>query len=145
MNRKSILAFIVILAASLFSTAAAETPPAPAAPQTETELSDAFFRRIEQDSSGSLLTFDLFHPELDAAFLSPTVTLPPVSGAADGNDTADIEHEPGFWWRSNRRGWQVKLPGDPGWDESWHRCQRDAAVELSLAPENVETTAVTKP
>lgn len=146
MNRKSILAFIVILAASLLSTAAAETPPAPAAPQTEAELSDAFFRRIEQDASGSLLTFDLFHPELDAAFLSPdgqTATL----WLALRDDTGQIlSTEPGFAVATlTADGWQVMLPGDPGWEETLAALPEGMLpVELSPAPDNVEMTAVTE-
>lgn len=146
MFRNKILILFIILTASFFSIAAAETPPEPASPQTRADLSDAFFQRIEGDGGSSLLTFDLFHPELDSAFLSPDGKTA-VLWLALRDDTGRIlSTEPGFAVAAlTADGWQVMLPGDPGWEETLAALPEGMLpVELSPAPDSVEITAVTE-
>jgi len=138
MRRFSALLFSILV--FLLMTSADAQPPTPVATQEQAELSAAFFRRIEEPSGGEHLTFDLFTPEVDTAFISPDGQLA-VLWLALRDDTGRIlGTEPGLVVAKRvEEAWQVFLPGDPGWEETFAAIPQDLLpVELSPAPETIE-------
>lgn len=146
MHRNSSLVLIIFLFASFFLTAASSTPPTTAPPEIEADLSDAFFNRIADQKSIQSLTFDLFNPELDAAFLSPDGNTATLWLALRDDSGRLMKTEPGFVVAIlTPDGWQVMLPGDPGWDETLSALPEGMLpLELSPVPDSLETTAVTQ-
>ena len=116
-----LLTLLLFLAAALALPAANPPPPTPASPETQAQLSEAFSRRLEQSRLQSqALTFDLFTPELDTAFTTPDGQTAVLWLALRDDDGAPAGRRarPGRWRTSPPAGWQVLLPGDPGWDET---------------------------
>jgi len=127
MRRFSALLFSILV--FLLMTSADEPPPTPVAAQEQAELSAAFFRRIEEPSGGELLTFDLFTPEVDTAFISPDGQLAVLWLALRDDTGRVLGTEPGLVVaRRVDNVWQVILPGDPGWDETL------SAIPLEMLP-----------
>jgi murein DD-endopeptidase MepM/ murein hydrolase activator NlpD len=131
----SLLLFTAAAAALLL--AAGEPPPAPASPETQAELADAFTRRLASDAPALPLTFDLFIPELDVAFLSPDGKTAVLWLALRDDSGRRLATEPGLAVAQlTQSGWQVLLPGDPAWDETLAALPPGMLpLELSPAPE----------
>ncbi|HOE35260.1 MAG: peptidoglycan DD-metalloendopeptidase family protein [Chloroflexi bacterium] len=110
-------AIITILLLTLL-TASAWQPPQPASPQVKAELWDAFTRRVEALRPGESLTFELFSPELDEAFLSPDGTSAVLWLALQDDAGRRLASEPGMVLAVLRGSeWQAVLPGDPEWEQ----------------------------
>jgi len=118
MRLNRLLTLLVLIAAMLLLTAASDPPPTPASAETEAELSSALTRRLQDKTDGRLLTFDLFTPELDAAFTSSDGSLAVLWLALRDGSGRLLATEPGLALaRLSEKGWQVLLPGDTGWEE----------------------------
>ena len=119
MRLNRLLTLLVLIAAMLLLTAASDPPPTPASAETEAELSSALTRRLQDKTDGRLLTFDLFTPELDAAFTSSDGSLAVLWLALRDGSGRLLATEPGLALaRLSEKGWQVLLPGDTGWEET---------------------------
>ena len=71
MRTNRFLILLLSITAALLISASSDLPPTPASAEIKTELSAAFFRRLQDTNQLSSLTFELFSPELDTAFTSP--------------------------------------------------------------------------
>jgi hypothetical protein len=123
-----------LTAAALLLLAADGTPPTPAPADTQADLSAAFSRRLQQDQSAKLLTFSLFTPELDTAFTSPDGNTAVLWLALRDDSGHRLATEPGLALaHRSGEGWQVLLPGDPGWKETLSALP-EGMLPLELAP-----------
>lgn len=112
----TLLLLIVIL---LLLTAAKDRPPMPASPETKADLSMALSHRVQAALGTKSLTIDLFTPELDTAFISPEGQTAVMWLALREDSGRLLATEPGLALaRRSATGWQVLLPGDPGWEET---------------------------
>lgn len=141
---------LLLLAATLFLLpGAGDPPPTTASNETQADLSAAFFHRLQSDPEANLLVFDLFTPELDTAFLSPDGETAVLWLALRDDLGRRLATEPGLALAIlSDNGWQVLLPGDPGWDELLNTLPEGMLpVELSPAPKDIvlDTNAVTEP
>ncbi len=120
MRFSRLLPLLLFLAAALALAAANPPPPTPASPETQAQLSEAFTRRLQQTSlQPHALTFALFTPELDTAFTTPNDQTAVLWLALRDDDGRKLAGEPGLVLAKRApAGWQVLLPGDPGWDET---------------------------
>ena len=121
--------FIVFFLAGFLLAASAWQPPQPASPELKAMLWEAFTRRVEQLRPGESLTFALFTPELDEAFLSPDGTAAVLWLALRDDTGRRLASEPGMVLAVLRSGeWQAILPGDPDWEQSL------AAIPINMLP-----------
>jgi hypothetical protein len=130
----------LMIAAPLFQPASSDPPPLPASPEVEADLSTAFTQRLLQISPGTGgLTFDLFTPEVDAAFLNPGGDIAVLWLALRDDYGLLLATEPGFALAYlTDEGWQVLLPGDPGWDETLAALPTGMVpLELSPVPDTI--------
>lgn len=119
MRLNRLFPLFLIIAAGLLLAASDNPPPAPASPEIQAELSTAFFRRLQDASKTSSLTFDLFTPELDTAFVSPDGKTAVLWLALRDDYGKLLATEPGLALAiRTEAGWQVLLPGDAGWDDT---------------------------
>ena len=113
------LRFPIIILALFLLAASAWQPPQPANPEVKSALWDAFFRRADALSPGESLTFELFTPELDEAFLSPDGSAAVLWLALRDDNGRKLASEPGMVLAVLRGGeWQALLPGDEAWEET---------------------------
>jgi hypothetical protein len=140
---------ILLIAAALLLPASNNPPPIPASAETQAELSAAFKRRLQSDPGIDVLVFDLFTPELDTAFTSPDGKTAVLWLALRDDSGRLLASEPGLALaKLTEEGWQVMLPGDPGWEEAFSSLAEGMLpLELSPPPENItlETTASAGP
>ena len=136
--------FIIVFLALFLLAASAWQPPQPASPEVKSTLWDAFTRRATELRPGESLTFELFTPELDEAFLSPDGTAAVLWLALRDDSGRRLASEPGMVLAVLSGGeWQAFLPGDEGWEEAL------AALPLNMLPaeqrpsERVEEPALT--
>jgi murein DD-endopeptidase MepM/ murein hydrolase activator NlpD len=119
MHPTRILILFLLTAAAVLLPAASDPPPTPAAPETQAELSAALTRRLGAGPRSHSLTLDLFTPELDTAFIVPGGESAVLWLALRDDTGRRLASEPGLALAHlSSQGWQVLLPGDPGWDES---------------------------
>ncbi len=123
----------------LLLPAAGDPPPTPASVETQADLSAAFFQRLQSDPETNPLVFNLFTPELDAAFISPDGKTAVVWLALRDDSGRRLAAEPGLVLAVlTEDGWQVLLPGDPDWDEKLNALPEGMLpLERQSAPENV--------
>ncbi len=127
------LVLLITLAAALLA-APAQPPLLPAADETRAELTAAFFDRLQVDAENQPLTFDLFTPELDEAFISADGTAAVLWLALRDDSGRRLATEPGLALaRRTSTGWNVLLPGDPGWDDLLATLP-DTALPAGLQP-----------
>lgn len=131
------LTLISLIAAALLLAGSGDPPPVPASADTQAELAAAFDRRLQAPAE-KILTFDLFQPELDAAFTSPDGRYAVLWLALSDDSGRRLASEPGLALAVRTDGgWQVFLPGDPGWEETLAALPEGMLPqELSPAPEN---------
>jgi len=145
MNPFRIQILILLIAAALLLPAAEDPPPIPASAETQADLSAAFNRRLQSEQGVNSLVFDLFTPELDTAFTSPDGKTAVLWLALRDDSGRLLATEPGLAIAIlSEEGWQVLLPGDPGWEETLSTLPEGMLpLELMPAPENItlETTA----
>ena len=119
MLKNRLFAIILLIFSSLILFAADDPPPMEASTATQSDLAAAFSRRLESVSTKNVLTFDLFSPELDTAFISPDGQTAVIWLALRDNDGRLLATEPGLVLaKLTEDGWQVLLPGDIGWQET---------------------------
>lgn len=136
MTRDRFLAVLLLIVFSLLLAASSGPPPITASAETQSELAAAFDRRLQAPTE-KILTFDLFHPELDTAFTSPDGQTAVLWLALRDDSGRRLAAEPGLAVAHRIDGeWQVLLPGDPGWEEALAELPEGMLpVELSPAPE----------
>jgi len=138
-----ILILIIFIASTLFVSASAGSPPppTPASPAERAELSVALAgRRQAASESAAPLASTLFTPELDSAFIAPGGETAVLWLALRDNSGRLLASEPGLALaRRTSAGWQVLLPGDPGWEETLASLPAGMLpLEQSPAPETPE-------
>lgn len=131
---------LLLLLSALFllqPSASSPPPPAPAPAETQAELAVALISRLGSDQGARPLTFDLFSPELDTAFLSPDGETAVLWLALRDDTGRRLASEPGIALAlRSGEGWQALLPGDPGWDAAFSALPEGMLpLELSPAPE----------
>jgi hypothetical protein len=145
MSQIRFLTPILVIAAAILLPSNENPPPIPASAETQAELSAAFYHRLESDPGIDSLTFDLFTPELDTAFTSPDGKTAVLWLALRDDSGRLLATEPGLALAHlSGDGWQVLLPGDPGWEETLATLPEGLLpLELSPPPENIslESTA----
>jgi hypothetical protein len=143
--RSSILTLFLLVSALLFTAAGENQPPTPASPDTQRELSAALALRLQAAPEAKALTFSLFTPELDTAFLTPDGTAAVLWLALRDDAGHRLATEPGLSLAvRSGKGWQVLLPGDPGWKETLAALPDGMLpLEQSPAPDSIapETSA----
>ena len=140
MRTNRFLILLLSITAALLISASSDLPPTPASAEIKTELSAAFFRRLQDTNQLSSLTFELFSPELDTAFTSPDGETAVLWLALRDDFGRLLATEPGLAvaYRASG-GWQVLLPGDPGWEETLAALPKGMLpAELSPPPESAE-------
>jgi len=140
MVKNRFLISLILIFSALLLISADVPPPFQASNETEAELSAAFFNRIESKSAKNLITFDLFTPEVDAAFTSPDGKTAVIWLALRDDSGRLLATEPGLVLGIlTENGWQVLLPGDPGWDETFNNLPKGLLpAEQSPAPKGSE-------
>lgn len=149
MHPNRFLAILLLIAAVLLLPAAGDPPPTPAAPETAADLAAALAHRLDSAPGAKTLSFELFTPELDTAFTSPDGQTAVLWLALRDDAGRVLATEPGLAL-ANRTdsGWQVLLPGDPGWEETFNALPEGMLpLEQSPAPKSMayNPTAITGP
>ncbi len=117
MHIKRLYLIFLSVMSLLLLISAGDPPPMVASVETQAKLSDAFFERLHSNPESKSLTFDLFTPELDTAFLSPDGSQAVLWLALRDNYGRILATEPGLVVaQMTAAGWQVYLPGDPDWE-----------------------------
>lgn len=139
MNLTRILPLLLMVVPILLLPAAGDSPPMPASAETQADLSAAFFQRLKSNSEANPLVFDLFIPELDTAFISPDGETAVLWLALRDDSGRLLATEPGLVLAIlTDQGWQVLLPGDQGWEETFNILPEEMLpVERSPAPTNI--------
>jgi len=138
MLKNRLIAIILLIFSSLMIFAADDPPPMMASEETQAELSSAFLKRVDSVSAKNILTFNLFSPEIDTAFLSPDGKTAVIWLALRDDNGRILATEPGLVVAiKSEDGWQVILPGDPEWDETITKLpQGMLPAEKSLPPDH---------
>jgi hypothetical protein len=146
MTRDRFLAVLLLIASSLLLVASGDPPPMQASADDQAELAAAFENRLQAPTT-KILTFDLFHPELDTAFISPDGKTAVLWLALRDDSGRLLATEPGLALAiQGADGWQVLLPGDVSWEEALAALPEGMLpVERTPAPEGVavEENAIT--
>jgi len=128
------LTVLLLTIATLLLLAADDPPPTPASAETQADLSAAFYRRLQDEPGANSLTLDLFTPELDTAFTSPDGETAVLWLALRDDSGRLLATEPGLALAHlSGQGWQVLLPGDPGWEDTLTALP-DGMLPLELTP-----------
>ena len=146
MRPNRFLTLLLLIARRILLLAAAGNQPRmPASPEIQADLSAAFSHRLQAAPATQSLTFDLFTPELDTAFTSPDGKTAVMWLALRDDAGRLLATEPGLALaRLSDEGWQVLLPGDPGWEETLAALPDGMLpLELSPAPENIALNSTT--
>ena len=142
------LTLLLLSVVVLLLLAADDPPPTTASAETQAELSVAFFQRLQGDEAKPLV-FALFTPELDTVFLSPDGETAVLWLALRDDSGRRLATEPGLALATlSEDGWQVILPGDPGWEGTLKSLPEGMLPqEQSPAPADapVSTNAVNAP
>jgi murein DD-endopeptidase MepM/ murein hydrolase activator NlpD len=143
------LILLLLTAAALLLPTAGDPPPTPASAETQDDLAAALTRRLGGELGSNSLTFDLFTPELDTAFIAPSGETAVLWLALRDDSGRLLASEPGLALAHlSEEGWQVLLPGDPGWEESLAALP-DGLLPLELSPLpngfSLGATAITAP
>ena len=142
-HRTRSLILLLVSAVTLLLPAAGDPPPTPASAETQAELSAAFSRRLADELEIRPLTFDLFTPELDTAFISPDGKTAVLWLALSDDTGRRLASEPGLALAHlSSEGWQVLLSGDPGWEETLATLP-EGLLPLELSPAPKERTLST--
>jgi hypothetical protein len=147
MNPNRFLTLLLLITAALLLAGSGDPPRMPASAETQAVLSAALSYRLQAVAASKPLAFDLFTPELDTAFTSPDGKTAMLWLALREDSGRLLATEPGLALaRLSDKGWQVLLPGDPGWEETLAALPDGMLpLELSPAPNNIalDTTTVT--
>ncbi len=149
MNPIRFLTLLLLTAVTLLLPTAGDLPPIPASAETQANLSAAFFQRLQSDSGVNSLIFDLFTPALDTAFISPDGETAVLWLALRDDLGHLLAAEPGLALAYlSDEGWQVLLPGDPGWEETLTALPEGMLpLELNPVPDDIalDTNAISAP
>jgi len=149
MKTTRFLTLLLLSVAILLLPAVDDPPPTTASTETLADLSDAFTQRLQGTSDVKPLVFALFTPELDTAFLSPDGETAVLWLALRDDSGRRLATEPGLALATlSEDGWQVMLPGDPGWEKTLKTLPEEMLpLEQSPAPADapVEANAVNAP
>ncbi len=143
MNMRRFLIFVFIFLTAFLLIAAGDPPPASTPVGLKNELSAALARRLETKAATQALTIGLFTPELDTAFTTPDGKTAVMWLALRDDRGQILATEPGLALAHlSAEGWEVLLPGDPGWDETLASLPDDMLpLELSPAPAGASLTS----
>jgi hypothetical protein len=140
MKTTRLLILLILSAITLLLPAADDLPPTPASAEVQADLSAAFLRRLQSvNTLNKPLVFDLFTPELDTAFTTPDGKHAVLWLALRDDSGRLLATEPGLALaKLSDQGWQVLLPGDPGWEETLTALPDEMLpLELSPAPSDI--------
>jgi hypothetical protein len=110
----------ILFSIPLFFLAAEDPPPYQTASEdVKAELWSAFSDRVGQSENQKNLTFQLFTPELDEAFLTPDGKTAVMWLALRDDHGQRLAVEPGLVIAIlTDNGWEVLLPDDPAWQKT---------------------------
>ncbi|GAB4474803.1 MAG: hypothetical protein Kow0088_11050 [Anaerolineales bacterium] len=92
-------------------------PLFPAPPSVQAELWSAFNERLQAEATHQPLTFALFHPELDTAFITADGSIAILWLALRDDHGQRVATEPGLLLARRKAGkWHLLLPGDADWE-----------------------------
>jgi murein DD-endopeptidase MepM/ murein hydrolase activator NlpD len=145
MQINRVITLILFIGGFLLLPAASDPPPMAADAQQTAELRAALEDRLQTVGENQPLTVDLFTPQIDAAFLSPDENSAAVWLALQEPSGRIVAAEPGLALaQKSPAGWQLLLPGDPGWDALFQSMPANLIpAELSPAPDNLSLDAQT--
>ena len=111
---------LLLMLVLILLSGSSQPPPQRATVDEFMALSTALEQRLAQYKiTDQPLTFSLFTPELDAAFISPDGTHAVLWLALRDDSGRILATEPGFAVAlAGQDGWQVLMPGDPDWEET---------------------------
>lgn len=134
----------LLLVLTLLLVGADNPPPLTASPEIQAELSAAFFQRLDSKSESGILTFDLFTPELDTAFISLDGQHAVLWLALRDDYGRILASEPGLVLaKKTVESWEILLPGDPTWDMELASLPTGMLpLEKQPAPDGFEMEAV---
>ena len=122
MKNSKFLFLIIFFALALIFIAAREHPSAdsPAVDEIENDLSNALEKRLNDTSIAKSLASTLFVTELDEAFVNDEGDKAVIWLAFKDDYGRVLATEPGLGLATlGDSGWEVILPGDPDWDETF--------------------------
>ncbi len=110
--------FLLVGITALLLAAPTDPPLLLASDDIRADLEAAFHQRVGQTDGSRPLTFDLFTPELDEAFVSASGESAVLWLALRDDHGRILASEPGLALaQRTESGWQALLPGDPGWED----------------------------
>lgn len=142
-----ILVLIISLVPLLFIAAEDPPPYQTASDGIKSELWAAFSEHIFDSGDRKAITFDLFTPELDEAFLTPDGKTAVLWLALRDDSGQRLATEPGLVTaRLTDNGWQIILPGDPLWSETLSELPEGMLpLEQSPVPSDIALTDIKAP
>ncbi len=137
MPTRRVLIFCLLSCAVLLLSAPTEPPLLPAPAVVQADLWSAFTKRL-QSSSPKSLTFDLFTPELDTAFLTADGKTAVLWLALRDDYGRRLATEPSLLLaRQTQTGWHIVMPDDPAWEEiSKSLPPQLLPIEIQSSPQN---------
>lgn len=114
-----LIALFLLFITTLF-LAAEDPPPFPTASDAvQADLWAAFSNRLDSQKERRSITFDLFTPELDHAFLTPDGKTAVLWIKLRDDHGEILASEPGLVLAVRiEEEWHILLPRDPGWEET---------------------------
>ncbi|PKO15425.1 MAG: hypothetical protein CVU39_10950 [Chloroflexi bacterium HGW-Chloroflexi-10] len=145
MHQNRFLSLLLLFAAMFLLATTDNPPPRPASAEIEADLSEAFSNRLQAVPEAKSLTFNLFIPELDTAFISPDGETAVLWLALRDDTGRLLATEPGLALAHlSDQGWQVMLPGDIGWEETLASLPDGMLpLEHSPAPDGILLNSIT--
>ncbi len=141
------LFFIFSLTAILLIAATEPPEIGPVSEHIEKDLAVAFDHRIQASVAKSAISFDVFNPEIDSAYLNDEGDVAVIWLALRDEYGRKMATEPGLALGKLVNGvWEVALPGDPDWDILLSQIPDNLLpAELQSAPKGVALDELSQP
>jgi len=142
------LLFLIFSLVAILLIAATEPPETgPVSEKVINDLSDAFEHRIQASVAKSAITFDVFKPEIDSAYLNDDGDVAVIWLALRDDYGRKMATEPGLALGRLVNGeWEVVLPGDPDWDSVFSQIpEKLLPAELKSIPKDVALDELSQP
>ncbi len=139
---------IFLSSIAIFLLAAGDPPTHDQVPEeVKADLSDALIQRLNSSKGMQPLAFNLFSPEIDAAFITPDGKTAILWLALRDDNGRILATEPGLALAKKiDQNWKMILPGDPDWDERYASIPEEMIpLELRPIPEDVELESLSEP